>query len=110
MQTETHTDPRLLLLSPRDNIFIVRGALRAGDNLLVEGQAVTVARSVSMGHKLARCRIEVGEKVLKYGFPIGSASQVIEVGEHVHVNNVVSDYTPTYKLDETSSGQQEISS
>jgi hypothetical protein len=30
--------------------------------------------------------------VLKYGLPIGSATRAIAAGEHVHVQNLKSDY------------------
>ncbi len=40
------------------------------------------------GHKYARCDISVGEKVIKYGFPIGVATCDIQRGEHVHTHNV----------------------
>ena len=43
--------------------------------------------------------IAAGEKVLKYGAPIGTATAAIAAGEHVHVHNIESDYTPTYHLD-----------
>ena len=36
---------------------------------------------------------------MKYGFPIGSASRDIEPGDHVHIDNLASDYTPTYSLE-----------
>ena len=44
--------------------------------------------------------IAAGEKVLKYGAPIGSATRDIGQGEHVHLHNMRSDYLPTYTLDE----------
>jgi len=40
--------------------------------------------------------IAQGEKVCKYGCPIGSATRPIEVGQHVHVHNLKSDYFPTF--------------
>lgn len=40
------------------------------------------------GHKYARCPIAQGEDVVKYGMPIGHATQPIAVGEHVHCHNV----------------------
>jgi hypothetical protein len=36
--------------------------------------------------------------VLKYGAPIGSATADIAPGAHVHVHNMMSDYTPTHHL------------
>ena len=44
--------------------------------------------------------IGAGEKVLKYGAPIGSATCAIAAGEHVHLTNLKSDYTQTHSLDQ----------
>ena len=40
------------------------------------------------GHKYALRDIAAGENVVKYGMPIGHATQPIAKGEHVHVHNV----------------------
>ncbi len=40
------------------------------------------------GHKYAVCRINKGENVIKYGFPIGYALTDIEKGEHIHTHNL----------------------
>lgn len=93
------TDPRLLLLDPKDNVFILRAAIDAGERVMVSGTPVAVAARIGMGHKLARRAICKGEKVLKYGVPIGSATRAVAVGEHVHLSNLKSDYTPTYSLE-----------
>ena len=39
-----------------------------------------------------------GEIIVKYGMPIGVATEAIAPGEHVHVHNIKSNYTPTYHL------------
>jgi altronate dehydratase len=92
------TDPRLLLLDARDNVFVARARLRAGETISVSGIAVTVPADIPLGHKIARRTITPGDKVLKYGAPIGSATLAIQTGEHAHVHNIKSDYTPTYSL------------
>jgi hypothetical protein len=92
------TDPRLLLLDARDNVLVVVKSIRAGETVAVAGAPVRVAANLPLGHKLARSAIAEGEKVVKYGAPIGSATAPIAVGAHVHVHNVKSDYTPTYHL------------
>ena len=76
------TDPDFLLLDPRDNVLVAR-----------------VAGVVPIGHKVARADIRPGDKILKYGAPIGVATADIPAGAHVHVHNVRSDYTPSYTLD-----------
>lgn len=99
-------DPRLILLDPRDTVFVLRGRLAAGETIMVGGAPVVVARDLPIAHKIARDAIKAGAKILKYGAPIGVATQDIACGEHVHVHNVRSDYTPTYTID-TAKGRAE---
>lgn len=91
-------DPRLILLDDRDTVFVLRAAVAAGETLRLEGGTATVPRPLGMGHKIARRAIAPGDKIVKYGAPIGSATADIAPGEHVHVHNVKSDWTPTYHL------------
>ncbi|MBO5926961.1 MAG: altronate dehydratase, partial [Clostridia bacterium] len=44
--------------------------------------------NVKDGHKYAVCDIKKGENVIKYGSPIGHATEDIKKGEHVHTHNV----------------------
>jgi altronate dehydratase small subunit len=92
------TDSRLLLLFEGDNVLVARMRIRAGETILVEGIDATLAADLPLGHKLARRAIAVGEKIVKYGAPIGTATEAIAAGTPVHVHNVKSDYTPTYHL------------
>jgi hypothetical protein len=96
------TDTRLLLLSPDDNVFVLRGAIDAGEVVVLESGQATVPTRLGLGHKIARRAIAAGERIVKYGAPIGSATEAIPAGAHVHVHNVKSDYTPTYALAATS--------
>lgn len=67
------------------------------------------AEGIPMGHKIALESIAKGERVIKYGFPIGVASEAIPEGGWVHDHNVQStlsgaqDYTyePNFKPLET---------
>lgn len=55
------------------------------------------------GHKYAICDIKKGENIVKYGSPIGHATQDIKKGDHVHTHNTKtnlsgkSDYKYNYK-------------
>jgi len=44
--------------------------------------------SLENGHKYALTDIAKGEKIIKYGFPIGIASENIKKGEHIHSHNL----------------------
>lgn len=93
------TDDRLIVLAESDTVAVVRSAIAKGERLWIGGQEITLERAVTMGHKLARARMKPGDKVLKYGVSIGSVTEEIAVGAHVHLHNMKSDYTPTYALD-----------
>jgi altronate dehydratase small subunit len=93
-------DRRLLLLDTADNVVIATARVRKGETLMLEGAQVTLPADLPIGHKLARRKIVAGEKIIKYGAPIGSATTDIAAGAHVHVHNVRSDYTPTYHLED----------
>jgi altronate dehydratase small subunit len=49
---------------------------------------VKVASDIPYGHKVAIKPIKSGEIVYKYGLSIGKATQDIEIGEHVHLQNI----------------------
>ncbi len=44
--------------------------------------------NLSDGHKYAVCDIKRGENIIKYGNPIGHATEDIAKGDHVHVHNM----------------------
>lgn len=92
-------DPRLLLLHAQDNVLVARQALAAGTRVRVDGSALTLVQDIARAHKIARSDIAAGAAVLKYAAPIGRARRAISRGEHVHVHNLASDYTPTWVID-----------
>jgi hypothetical protein len=92
-----------ILLSPLDNIVVLARRGEAGDAIMfgaAAGETLRLATALGLGHKVACRRIVAGEKILKYGVPIGSATRDIEPGEHVHLHNMKSDYLPTYTLED----------
>jgi hypothetical protein len=95
-----NTDSRVLILAPDDNVAIAKSDIDAGNALNVMGTAVTLTEKMLTGHKFAFKPVRKGEPIVKYGAPIGVASQDILPGEPMHLHNITSDYIPTYTLDE----------
>ena len=93
------TDSRVLLLAPDDNVAMAKRDLDAGTELRVAGKRVTLAAQILTGHKFAFAPIAAGDRIVKYGAPIGRATAPIAPGDYVHIHNVTSDYLPTYTLD-----------
>lgn len=88
------TDPRLLRLSPEDNVLVLLAPVAAGESLRIDGHATPMKSALPLGHKIAARAIGAGEKILKYGAPIGAATRDIAAGDHVHTHNLRSDYLP----------------
>ena len=97
---EKTTDARVLVLAPGDNAAIAKSDIPAGTTLQVMGVTVTLKSAMEVGHKFAFVKVAKGETIVKYGAPIGVATQDIAPGDSMHIHNVTSDYIPTYTLDE----------
>lgn len=76
----------VIRIHPRDNVVIARRQLVSGQRLDDEG--LTVAGLVPPGHKVATAAIAAGEPVRRYDQIIGTATQAIAPGQHVHVHNL----------------------
>lgn len=95
----------VILLHPDDNIVVAAGQIRAGDTLIIDGAPVLAPNDVGIGHKLARRALNAGDKISKYGAPIGSMTGDAPRGAHVHLHNMKSDYIATHMRD-TVGGQE----
>ncbi|MFN8221662.1 MAG: UxaA family hydrolase [Gaiellales bacterium] len=82
---------RFLVLSPLDNVGVALAELAPGAELDHDGDVLVVRDAIPAAHKLALRSIAPGERVVKYGTPIGIATAAISPGEHVHTHNVESD-------------------
>jgi altronate hydrolase len=70
-----------------DNVVVALQDLAKGQTIQVNGKEVVLKEDVKRGHKVAINEIQENEYVIKYGYPIGHATQPISAGEHVHTHN-----------------------
>lgn len=88
----TLTAPAILLHS-EDNVLVCCRAVRAGERFQInENEEIHVLQDTDLGHKLARRGLSAGDKVIKYGAPIGSMTAAVPGGGWVHLHNMKSDY------------------
>ena len=85
---------RAIVLDPADNVAVSLTPLSDGEEIDLDGVPVKVVEGIRFGHKIATRAIAAGDPVLKYHEVIGIATRDIAVGEHVHVQNVVSARLP----------------
>ncbi|MGB3956009.1 MAG: altronate dehydratase family protein [Brooklawnia sp.] len=78
----------LLVLNETDDVAVARQPLTPGTALQTPRGPITVLDEVAVGHKVALHDIAQHSPVAKYGYQIGTASQPIRAGQHVHVHNL----------------------
>ena len=89
----------LIKINANDNVVIALRNFSAGETIVVDNDSISLVNDIERGHKIALRDIQIGEDIIKYGYPIAVAYAPIKKGEHVHVQNVktklgeVMDYT-----------------
>lgn len=74
-------------INENDNVFIALTDLPKGHSITLKDKTIHLKDDLKRGHKFAVVPIEKGENIIKYGSPIGHATNTIQVGEHVHTHN-----------------------
>lgn len=87
---------KFVLLNPTDNVLVSCQTTQIGESVMVDGKYCEMMTPINVGHKIARKPIIKGDKIIKYGVPIGSAITNIAIGEHVHLHNMKSDYISSH--------------
>ena len=88
------TTPLFLRIHPSDNVAVALRTAEPGETFA----GVTLTEPIPAGHKAALRSFAVGEPVIKYGYILGIASEVIPAGTHIHSHNLRSALTD--KLEE----------
>ena len=78
----------MVRITARDMVAVALKPLKAGETVSYGGGSITLKEDLPMGHKAALRDIRKGEAVIKYGFPIGEATEDIPAGAHVHTHNL----------------------
>jgi len=79
--------PQLIRIHPDDNVAVALRPVPAGT--VFEG--VMAQTQIPQGHKMALRALAEGEKVVKYGLPIGHATDAVGPGQWVHTHNMATD-------------------
>jgi altronate dehydratase len=87
---------KCIQINKDDNVAIAVCDLAAAEEISLEAITVVVQEPVPAYHKVSIETIESGAEVIRYGVPIGKATQRIAPGYHVHLQNMQSSYLPTY--------------
>lgn len=86
---------RALQINPADGVATLIEAVGEGDKVSVGDRSIIARAAIPRGHKIAVIDIGVGADVIKYGVPIGHATQQIIAGQHVHSHNLATNLNGT---------------
>ena len=80
------------ILHSNDTVAIVNKPISKGENVvyIFDDKEITIEamEDIPRYHKIAIKRVKKGNRVLKYGEVIGYATTDIEIGYHVHTQNL----------------------
>ena len=85
----------VFVINPKDNVATLvseNGAKGRRVEAEVNGASQTfeLQDAIPFGHKFAISPIAKGTQVIKYGYSIGTATENIQPGQHVHIHNIES--------------------
>ena len=75
---------KYIVIHPADNVAVALQPLEEGESITCGSTAVKVREQVPAGHKVSLAHIAAGQDVIKYGSPIGHATETIEPGRWVN--------------------------
>ncbi len=77
-----------LKINAADNVAVAISNLSCGEQLEIDGATLTLQDGIPAGHKFALVEIPAAGKIVKYGYTIGHAREVIEAGQWVNEKRI----------------------
>lgn len=81
-------------IDTKDNVVTAITTIQKGEAVLYsapsEQEKLFTLDNINLGHKIAIKKIAEGSHIYKYGESIGTATKDILPGQHVHIQNIMS--------------------
>ena len=88
-----------VVVSEQDNLAVVKFPVSTGQQLQLNGHALTISGDVNPGHRFATRAIPAGEFVRQYGQPIGTSLGIAE-GDPITAHNMSNDVPVVREISE----------
>jgi altronate hydrolase len=85
---------RFLKIHPSDNVFVALTDLKAGEQLSINGQSLSLGDSIPAKHKFSDKPLAIDEEIVMYGGIVGKVFQSIPAGAAIGTHNVKHKATP----------------
>lgn len=77
-----------LRINPRDNVAVAIEALKAGTEIKVDDDVITLLDDVPAGHKITLKDMQKNEDIIKYGYPIGHLKRDVAKGQWISEKDI----------------------
>ncbi|MDR1584310.1 MAG: altronate dehydratase family protein [Prevotellaceae bacterium] len=79
---------KYIKINPVDNVAVAVEKLFAGEQLNINGEIIVLQDDIQSGHKIALRNFASGDNIIKYGLPIGHASETVGRGTLINEKNI----------------------
>lgn len=82
-------------INPADSVVVCLQPLKQGDVIDIDGKSIVVSQDTPAGHKVLIADTPAGADIIKYGYPIGHATEDLKAGVWVNENNLKTNLSGT---------------
>lgn len=79
---------KAIRIASQDNVAVALKSIKVGEILEIGDKKIVANEDIPQGHKISLVNIARNKNVMKYGFPIGHATEDIKIGQWVHTHNM----------------------
>lgn len=77
-----------MIINKKDNVAVALKKIEKGFCVQWEGKNVELQEEIPQGHKFLIKDVKKGEDIIKYGNPIGHATEDLQAGAWIHIHNM----------------------
>ena len=84
-----------LKINVADSVVVCLQAMKKGEIIEADSRSITLNQDTPAGHKILIKDVKAGENIIKYGYPIGHATEDLKAGDWVNENNLKTNLSGT---------------
>lgn len=77
-----------IIINKKDNVAVALKKIEKGFCVQWEGKNVELQEEIPQGHKFLIKDVKKGDDIIKYGNPIGHATEDLQAGSWIHIHNM----------------------
>ena len=79
---------KAIRINKNDNVAVALEPLEKGEKIIISDRELFLSDEIPQGHKFTISKLERGEDIIKYGYPIGTLQEDVKEGTWIHTHNL----------------------